>query len=828
MRRTNGARRPPAALSLDGPELIDCERGAGSLSPPGTVHSARAATFAPDRTRLGNASVAAFHASYSDLPSLGTLRSPTHPEFYAGDASHSASARRGSSTAGYMPAAPPLYDVHSVGLPANPMRFQPGHESAEMLRARSVDTADPQAQMLPPRPFSSSDMRAEADGPLDAALFAQSDPNSPVFLQQQRHGGAIPLRPHGLPAPPHTLLMRAPDAGARRGTAAAAAPRTALSAAATSAHAAADQRTQLFVGNLPYSARWQDVKDLFRRAGTVLRADVHVTAENRSCGTGTVLFATEDDALHAVETLHGYSWQGRVLDVQIERDAVPVAEAHRAEDTPSPAPSAPSPHLPPLADVPPPADAPLALPSLLAGHPDFPSFSGIAQHGDFAAWSAAYVPGGAPATLPYPGRVLFIGNLPFHCQWQDLKDLFRAAGNIQRADVALNADGRSRGFGTVLFASPEDAQNAVRLYHGYEYSGRALKVHFDRLAHAGPLGAPIPSDPSQYTAAFSAAVPAAASSGLSADTSAERMEHTAGDAAPGAGRATASHPGRISLPQPPPAAGTESALPTPLGVSMTPGVPNFFFRPMLETPPPYPHMLSPGLSFPTPPAMVTGAFNPYMNATPGASLGFSTPRGNAPFGFTYPHMDMAHHAFPPGGPGLPPTPHWSQPAGTRPRTGAVAPTGATPHAAHAAVGHESAPDTPLAHAKPADAAPIAPVGTRAKPDAGAGYPFPILDPPSGEDGAAQGDTGAAPSGSPWEPTPAFASDTRQLTEAIAKLSVRGGVRSARHRDHASSERNAAECALSRMRENLSSRDPDPPGDDHTLSDPPPRASSRGA
>ena len=117
-------------------------------------------------------------------------------------------------------------------------------------------------------------------------------------------------------------------------------------------------------------------------------------------------------------------------------------------------------------------------------------------------------PHAPPTSLPFPGRVLFIGNLPFNCQWQDLKDLFRAAGNIQRADVALNADGRSRGFGTVLFASPEDAQNAVRLYHGYELNGRVLKVHFDRLAHYGPVHG-IPTEPAQYTAAFASPAPSA-------------------------------------------------------------------------------------------------------------------------------------------------------------------------------------------------------------------------------------------------------------------------------------------------------------------------------
>lgn len=62
------------------------------------------------------------------------------------------------------------------------------------------------------------------------------------------------------------------------------------------------------------------------------------------------------------------------------------------------------------------------------------------------------------------GRVLFVGNLPFHVQWQDLKDLFRSAGNIQRANVALGGDGRSRGFGSVQYSSKEDAEIAIGLF----------------------------------------------------------------------------------------------------------------------------------------------------------------------------------------------------------------------------------------------------------------------------------------------------------------------------------------------------------------------------
>lgn len=99
-----------------------------------------------------------------------------------------------------------------------------------------------------------------------------------------------------------------------------------------------DTRTQLFVGNvsffsslifiyfpylsafqLPYRVRWQDLKDLFRKAGTVLRADVSLGPDNRSRGYGTVLLATAEDAGRAVDMFNGYSWQSRVLEVRLDR-----------------------------------------------------------------------------------------------------------------------------------------------------------------------------------------------------------------------------------------------------------------------------------------------------------------------------------------------------------------------------------------------------------------------------------------------------------------------------------------------------------------------------
>jgi len=65
--------------------------------------------------------------------------------------------------------------------------------------------------------------------------------------------------------------------------------------------------------------RWQDLKDLFRKAGTVLRTDVSLGPDNRSRGYGTVLLATAEDADRAVEMFNGYSWQTRILEVRLDR-----------------------------------------------------------------------------------------------------------------------------------------------------------------------------------------------------------------------------------------------------------------------------------------------------------------------------------------------------------------------------------------------------------------------------------------------------------------------------------------------------------------------------
>jgi len=72
--------------------------------------------------------------------------------------------------------------------------------------------------------------------------------------------------------------------------------------------------------------------------------------------------------------------------------------------------------------------------------------------------------------------------------WQDIKDLFRQAGEVIRADVGMRMDGSPKGSGTVVFVEPEGARAAIgafsflsmadeiEMFNGYDWFGSVLEV----------------------------------------------------------------------------------------------------------------------------------------------------------------------------------------------------------------------------------------------------------------------------------------------------------------------------------------------------------------
>ncbi len=77
---------------------------------------------------------------------------------------------------------------------------------------------------------------------------------------------------------------------------------------------------RLYVGNLPYSANEDTLRDLFSQYGDVESAQIATDRETgRSRGFGFVDMATDAEADAAIQGLSGYSLDGRPLTVQEAR-----------------------------------------------------------------------------------------------------------------------------------------------------------------------------------------------------------------------------------------------------------------------------------------------------------------------------------------------------------------------------------------------------------------------------------------------------------------------------------------------------------------------------
>jgi RNA recognition motif-containing protein len=80
---------------------------------------------------------------------------------------------------------------------------------------------------------------------------------------------------------------------------------------------------------------------------------------------------------------------------------------------------------------------------------------------------------------------VYVGNLPFTCSPEDLKQLFAAHAPTATSIVIDRDTGRSRGFGFVDFASTESMLLAIQAMHGRPVNGRPLTVSEARERQPG-------------------------------------------------------------------------------------------------------------------------------------------------------------------------------------------------------------------------------------------------------------------------------------------------------------------------------------------------------
>ena len=81
---------------------------------------------------------------------------------------------------------------------------------------------------------------------------------------------------------------------------------------------------KLYVGNLPFSATDDSLKEMFGQAGQVESARIITDRDSgRSKGFGFVEMSTEQEAANAIKKFNGMSLDGRALTVNEARPMAP-------------------------------------------------------------------------------------------------------------------------------------------------------------------------------------------------------------------------------------------------------------------------------------------------------------------------------------------------------------------------------------------------------------------------------------------------------------------------------------------------------------------------
>lgn len=181
----------------------------------------------------------------------------------------------------------------------------------------------------------------------------------------------------------------------------------------------------VFVENLAFTVSWADLKDYFRQAGTVLRADVH-TYQGRSKGRGTVVFDSPEAAQLAIATLNNTSLHGRPIRV---RDDLP------ADRRPKP-----------------------------SGQDD-------------ELFKTATANGEASDTL-------FITNLPSSITEESLTALVAPVATVKRVAIQLLPNGSSAGSAVVQTGSVQEAYELIEKLNNKIHEGRNLVISFARFSTA--------------------------------------------------------------------------------------------------------------------------------------------------------------------------------------------------------------------------------------------------------------------------------------------------------------------------------------------------------
>jgi len=226
---------------------------------------------------------------------------------------------------------------------------------------------------------------------------------------------------------------------------------------------------RIFVSNIPFEMKWQEVKDLFREnVGDVSYVELFSDENDKPRGCGILEFGSEADAKNAVEKMHRYDYKGRNLvvkeDFDAERDKfgrIVGKSGGRPRDGGG--------------------DRDRGPRNDRDRRDMSSSYGGGGQGGDYGN---TY--GLSPQFLENLGidgplhTRLFVANLSYTVDERKLREVFRLAGRVVMVELNRDKEGKSRGHAVIEFDHPVEAVQAISMFNEQSLFDRKMTVRFDK------------------------------------------------------------------------------------------------------------------------------------------------------------------------------------------------------------------------------------------------------------------------------------------------------------------------------------------------------------
>lgn len=242
---------------------------------------------------------------------------------------------------------------------------------------------------------------------------------------------------------------------------------------------------RVYISNIPYDYRWQDLKDLFRRiVGSVEYVELFHDENGKARGCGIVEFKDPDNVEKALEKMNRYEINGRELVVKEDHGEQRDQYGRIVRDGGGPARGSGG------------GGVGIEMVDRDRGFSrrdddrsgrnnfnmmsnDFNNSSNYNLYGLSASFLESLGISG-----PLHNKV-FVANLDYKVDTKKLKQVFKLAGKVQSVDLSVDKEGNSRGFAVVEYDHPVEAVQAISMLDRQMLFDRRMTVRLDRIPDKG-------------------------------------------------------------------------------------------------------------------------------------------------------------------------------------------------------------------------------------------------------------------------------------------------------------------------------------------------------